>query len=225
MNTFVFNSKRLQMREDIASLRNEYTKASLDELSLLKNPFDQFEKWFEEVKRSAIPEPNAMVICTVNSNSQPSSRTVLLKDLSKKGFTFYTNYDSRKGKEIARNNSVSLLFPWLELERQVIVQGKAERISRSASEEYFHLRPKGSQISAHVSNQSERIINRIALESKLNLLKEEYKDKEVPLPDNWGGYLVIPYSIEFWQGRPNRLHDRIFYEWAGDSWNVGRLSP
>jgi len=213
------------MREDIASLRNEYTQSSLDELSVCQSPFDQFEKWFEEAKKSAIPEPNAMVICTAGPNGQPSSRTVLLKDLSKEGFTFYTNYNSRKGKEIAQNNSVSLLFPWLELERQVIVLGKAKKISRSASEEYFHSRPKNSQIGAHVSNQSERISDRMVLEHKLNLLKKEYSNKEVPLPDNWGGYLVAPYSIEFWQGRSNRLHDRIVYEYAGDSWNTGRYSP
>ncbi|MDE0472061.1 MAG: pyridoxamine 5'-phosphate oxidase [Ekhidna sp.] len=213
------------MREDIASLRNEYTKAFLDEFSVLKNPFDQFEKWFDEAKNSIIPEPNAMVLCTVGSSGQPSLRTVLLKDLSGEGFTFYTNYNSHKGKEIAENGSVSLLFPWLELERQVIIQGKAGKISRLASEAYFQSRPKDSQIGAHVSRQSEQISSRSVLENKLNLLKEKYRDRQVPLPDDWGGYLVTPHLIEFWQGRPNRLHDRIIYKRTGDFWNIRRLSP
>ena len=213
------------MREDIASLRQEYTKASLDESSALKNPFDQFEKWFNEAKNSTIPEPNAMVLCTVHSSGQPSSRTVLLKDLSVEGFTFYTNYNSRKGKEVAKNNAVSLIFPWLELERQIIVQGKVQKISRLASKEYFQSRPKDSQIGAHVSRQSEQISSRSVLESKLNLLKEKYKDRQVPLPDDWGGYQVTPHLIEFWQGRPNRLHDRIIYERTADFWYIKRLSP
>ncbi len=213
------------MREDIASLRAEYTQASLDESSISKSPFIQFDKWLEEAKDAKITEPNAMVVSTSNRNGQPSSRTVLLKDLTEEGFIFYTNYKSRKGRDIAENNAISILFPWFEMERQVIVFGKAEKVDRANSQAYFISRPKGSQIGAHVSNQSERIVNRMVLESKANQLNAEYKDKEVPLPENWGGYLVVPYLIEFWQGRPSRLHDRIIYEWEGDYWNIGRLSP
>jgi len=213
------------MREDIATLRNEYTQAALDESSVSKNPFEQFESWFKQTKESSIKEPNAMIVSTANANNQPSSRTVLLKGLTQQGFVFYTNYESKKGIQIAQNNSVSLLFPWFELERQVVILGKAEKVSREISRTYFQSRPKSSQIGAHVSNQSERIVNRMVLESKANELTAEYKNKEVPIPDNWGGYLVIPFSIEFWQGRPSRLHDRIVYEWEGDSWKIGRLSP
>lgn len=213
------------MREDIASLRSEYTQAVLDESSVLKDPYGQFEKWFVDAGESGIKEPNAMVISTVNANGQPSSRIVLLKDITESGFTFFTNYNSKKGREIAQNNSVSLMFPWVELERQVIISGKAEKISREDSEKYFHSRPRGSQIGAHASNQSEPIANRMSLENKLMTLTENFEGTEIPVPEHWGGYLVIPFSIEFWQGRPNRLHDRIIYEWVGDSWNIGRLSP
>jgi len=213
------------MREDIASLRQDYTREALDESSVLESPLKQFDKWFQEAKQANITEPNAMVVSTANANGQPSSRTVLLKDLTDKGFVFYTNYGSKKGQQISENNSVSLLFPWLALERQVIITGKAEKVSRESSQEYFETRPKGSQIGAHVSNQSERIVNRMVLESRLNELENTYKNETVPLPENWGGYLVVPFSIEFWQGRPSRLHDRIVYEWEGDFWKIGRLSP
>ena len=213
------------MREDIASLRTEYSRSTLDESSVSKSPFEQFNRWFDAAMNAQITEPNAMVLSTCNQNGHPSSRTVLLKDLTEEGFVFYTNYESRKGRDIAQNNAVSILFPWIAMERQVIVYGKAEKVASETSEAYFLSRPKRSQIGAHVSNQSGRIVNRMVLESKANQLNEAYKERKVLRPENWGGYLVIPYLIEFWQGRSSRLHDRIVYEWEGDFWNVGRLSP
>ncbi len=214
------------MREDIASLRNEYTREKLDESSIDINPFNQFDKWFTEAVASEILEPNAMIVSTVSKDGMPSQRTVLLKDANKEGYTFYTNYDSRKGRELADNPNISMLFPWYELERQVIITGQAQKVSREISAKYFHSRPRESQLGAWASQQSNEITDRSVLEEKLKMLEERFLNKEVPLPENWGGYLVIPKTFEFWQGRSSRLHDRIFYqdEMEG-TWKISRLSP
>ncbi len=214
------------MREDIASLRNEYSHAELDEKSVAKNPFQQFEKWFREATEGELLEPNAMVLSTVDQNKQPFQRTVLLKTFNENGFVFYTNYASRKAQQINHHPHVSLLFPWYALERQVIISGSVEKVTTKESLQYFLTRPRGSQLGAWVSNQSEVITSRSILEVKLAKMKQKFKEGKIPLPDNWGGFRVIPDSIEFWQGRPNRLHDRILFKLKADhQWEISRLSP
>ncbi len=213
------------MNTDIASLRQEYAMASLDENDVSKNPLDQFGKWFDESISSQLIEPNAMILSTVNSDGEPCQRTVLMKDFDESGFTFFSNYASVKGQQIEQKPTVSLLFPWYPLERQVIIQGTATKVSREASREYFHSRPKGSQIGSFVSNQSEEIPSRVFLEKKLEAAKQEFKNKEVPLKEDWGGYLIKPYFFEFWQGRESRLHDRICFNLQGNDWKITRKSP
>ncbi|REE02036.1 pyridoxamine 5'-phosphate oxidase [Marinoscillum furvescens] len=214
------------MSLDIASLRNEYSKASLDLDSTSSSPIEQFLKWFEEAQKSEITEPNAMVLSTADLKGYTTQRTVLLKAFDEKGFVFYTNYSSKKAQQISENNQVSLLFPWYQLERQVIITGRAEKVSTAESLKYFTSRPSGSQLGAWVSHQSKIITSRGILEQKLNEIKEKFKDGKIPLPDFWGGYRVIPNSIEFWQGRPSRLHDRIYYSSDSDNnWSKQRLSP
>lgn len=213
------------MREDIAALRKEYTKAALDEETITANPFAQFENWFQEAIQGELLEPNAMVIGTVDAHGQPFQRTVLLKSYNEEGFVFYTNYESRKAKQLKQNPNVSLLFPWYALERQVAITGTVEKIPTKESLQYFLTRPRGSQIGAWVSNQSEIINSRNVLEVKLAEMKRKFKAGKVPLPDHWGGYRVVPQTIEFWQGRESRLHDRIFFEREGNDWKISRLSP
>lgn len=210
---------------EIADLRREYSLASLDIESVERNPFVQFRKWFEEAKDSELLEPNAMVVSTVDGNNQPYQRTVLMKALDNNGLVFYTNYKSRKAQHIAQNEQVSLLFPWYGLERQVAILGKAEKVSTKESLKYFTSRPHGSQLGAWVSDQSQVLSSRSILETKLNEMKQKFKEGKVPLPDFWGGYRVIPESFEFWQGRKSRLHDRIMYERIDDSWKIKRLAP
>ncbi|WP_424961316.1 pyridoxamine 5'-phosphate oxidase [Ekhidna sp.] len=214
------------MREDIASIRKEYTQAKLDEDTILKDPFEQFEKWFNEALKSEIVEPTAMVLSTVNQDRQPFQRTVLLKTFGTDGFVFYTNYESRKSRQINENPQVSVLFPWYSLERQVAITGRVEKISTKQSLKYFLSRPKGSQLGAWVSNQSEVISSRSVLEAKLEQMKRKFKEGKIPLPDNWGGYRIIPNTFEFWQGRKSRLHDRFFFEQdENGSWKSNRLAP
>ncbi|WP_436515964.1 pyridoxamine 5'-phosphate oxidase [Ekhidna sp. To15] len=213
------------MREDIASIRKEYTQAELDESTVLKNPFQQFEKWFQDALDSKINEPTAMVLSTVNTEGQPFQRTVLLKTFNEDGFVFYTNYESRKAGHLNDNPRVSLLFPWYSLERQVAITGQVEKVSTKESLKYFLSRPEGSQLGAWVSNQSEVITSRNILETKLAQMKQKFKDGKIPLPDHWGGYRIIPDSIEFWQGRKSRLHDRIFFQKETGSWQISRLAP
>jgi pyridoxamine 5'-phosphate oxidase len=213
------------MRADIASLRNEYAKMELDENSCDANPFKQFEKWFDEAVKTELLEPNAMVLSTATLNGVSSQRTVLLKGFDEEGFSFYTNYNSRKGKEIASNNYVSTLFPWYALERQIIITGSVQKTSREASNSYFHSRPRGSQLGAYVSNQSEELMDRTVLEKKMVDVEKQFEDAEIPLPENWGGYQIIPNRFEFWQGRKSRLHDRIQYQLENGVWTISRLSP
>lgn len=214
------------MREDIASIRKEYTQAKLDEKTILKDPFEQFEKWFNEALKSEIVEPTAMVLATVNQEGKPFQRTVLLKTFGKDGFVFYTNYESRKSRQISENPKVSALFPWYSLERQVAITGRVEKISTKQSLKYFLSRPKGSQLGAWVSNQSEVISSRSVLEAKLEQMKRKFKEGKIPLPDHWGGYRIIPDSFEFWQGRKSRLHDRFYFaQDINGFWKSNRLAP
>jgi pyridoxamine 5'-phosphate oxidase len=211
--------------KEIADIRREYTRSKLDVDSVLDDPIKQFRKWFDEVLHSDTVEPTAMIVSTVDSNLQPTQRTVLLKAIDENGFVFYTNYESRKAKHIEANGRVSLLFPWYELERQVSIEGVAEKVSTAQSVKYFLSRPFGSQLGAWVSNQSEVISSRSILEEKLAEMKSKFKKGEVPLPDFWGGYKIVPQRIEFWQGRSNRLHDRIVYVKENDNWKIQRLAP
>jgi pyridoxamine 5'-phosphate oxidase len=205
-------------------MRESYESSFLLEEDCDANPFHQFDKWFHHAIDIKLPEPNAMTLATVGKDGQPSARIVLLKSFSRHGFIFYTNYESRKGKQMQENDKVSLLFWWQE--RQVRIEGVVNKVDRAAAETYFHSRPKGSQIGALVSPQSQVLENRNILEERFKELEHEYRGKEVPLPENWGGYIVTPNLIEFWQGRLSRLHDRIQYaRIAEDSWKIERLAP
>ncbi|MDI9356808.1 MAG: pyridoxamine 5'-phosphate oxidase [Chitinophagaceae bacterium] len=211
------------MIQDLHFTRQEYNKGDLNESSIDKCPIEQFRKWFSEASL-LVKEPNAMTLSTV-FNEQPSSRIVLLKEIDKKGFTFFTNYKSRKGKEISHNPKVSLSFFWEVLERQVRIEGRAEKVSDSDSEHYFQLRPKESQVSACISSQSEYIDSKYTLEKKYNDFLDIHKNTFIARPQHWGGYRVIPHTIEFWQGRPHRLHDRIVYIQTKNGWDIQRLYP
>jgi len=210
----------------LADLRKDYSMAGLLEKDLARDPFRQFEKWFQEAQAAKIHEPNAMTLSTATRDGRPSARTVLLKGIDGRGFVFYSNYESRKGRDLSENARASLVFPWLALERQVIVEGAVARLSREESEAYFHSRPRASQLGAWVSQQGAIIAGRAVLEDSLKALDKKYAGAEVPLPSNWGGYRVNPETVEFWQGRRSRLHDRLRYrrEKSGD-WLVERLSP
>lgn len=211
---------------DIQNLRRDYKNNTLDEGNLVKNPIIAFKKWFQEALQSNVLEPNAMTLSTAVDNI-PDARIVLLKDITEVGFVFYTNYDSKKGKDLSINPNCSLTFNWLELERQVRIQGVASKLDRETSEQYFKSRPIGSQMGAHTSPQSQKIPNREYLEN-LNLsIQNKFKeDCDIPIPDFWGGFIVIPSTIEFWQGRPSRLHDRIqFILNANGLWETVRLAP
>lgn len=212
-------------KTDVAALRQSYTQNELLEENVLENPIKQFGKWFKEALDVQILEPNAMILSTV-SDGKPHGRVVLLKGFDENGFTFYTNYKSNKGNEVAETPFASLTFFWGDLERQVRVEGSIEKVSGTESDEYYHSRPRGSQIGAWVSNQSSVIANREVIEKRLVELENEFKDVEViPRPAHWGGYCVNPERIEFWQGRPNRLHDRILFTKVGEDWKIERLSP
>ena len=213
--------------ENLHDKRMVYQKAELLESEIKENPIEQFRNWFLDAEEfPGISEANAMAISTVESDGCPRTRMVLLKAYTWEGFIFYTNYDSRKGKAIEQTQKACLHFFWPALERQVIIKANLERISENLSDGYFHSRPKGSQLGAVVSPQSQIIPNREYLDEKLKSLENEYLDKEVERPKNWGGYIAKPYEIEFWQGRPNRLHDRILYSLTEDfNWKIDRLAP
>ncbi len=212
------------MNQKIANIRADYSQNGLHESELDANPLIQFNKWFDEVLKSGLSESNAMLLSTVN-NGRPTGRIVLLKGVEDNGFTFFTNYESKKGQEIEANPQVALTFFWKELERQVRVEGKIEKTSEKESDDYFAIRPRGSQIGAWVSHQSEIIENREFLEEKLKSFEEKFEGVTVPRPLHWGGYRVIPDYVEFWQGRPSRLHDRLAYVLKDGVWVTERLSP
>jgi pyridoxamine 5'-phosphate oxidase len=210
----------------LADLRKDYSLAGLDEKNLARDPFRQFDKWFEEAGAAKLTEPNAMILSTATRDGRPSSRVVLLKGLDGRGFVFYTNYESRKGRELEINPRASLLFPWLALERQVIVEGPITQVTREESEAYFHSRPAASQLAAWASQQSSVLPSRSVLEDNLKGVEKKYAGQVVPVPPHWGGYRLAPESVEFWQGRRSRLHDRLRYRRAKDGgWTVERLAP
>ena len=213
--------------DSLANLRLSYSTATLDVSDVLENPISQFEKWFADALSAELVEPNAMVLATVSADFRPSARTVLLKGVSENGFVFYTNYESQKGRELAANPYAALVFSWLPLERQIRIEGEVVKISREDSGHYFHSRPKSSQIGAVASPQSRVIASREILETQFNELAQQYAAEDaLPLPDNWGGYCVKPQRIEFWQGRPSRLHDRISYKLTTENtWQIERLAP
>lgn len=214
------------METSVADLRKEYTQSGLIEVDADPNPFGQFQKWFNQALKAQLPEPNAMTVATATTDGKPRARMVLLKDFDQRGFVFYTNYESYKAQELTSNPWASLVFWWAELERQVRIEGRVEKVADAESDAYFHSRPAGSQLGAWASNQSQVIANREVLEARLEQLKQEYENKEIPRPLHWGGLRVIPTAIEFWQGRPSRLHDRLLYRWLEDgTWVIERLSP
>lgn len=210
---------------NLASMRDEYTRSGLNREELHADPVDQFEQWFKQALDVEVFEPNAMSLATVDEHGQPSQRTILLKYFDRDGFVFFTNYESQKARDMAQNPRVSLLFPWLTLERQVRIQGEVERISTTESLKYFMSRPRGSQIGAWVSQQSSIISSRQLLQAKFDELKRKFSNKEVPLPSFWGGYRVVPHYFEFWQGRQHRLHDRFAYTLEEKEWQIERLAP
>ena len=211
---------------DLSDFRKQYTKGRLIASEVPPTPFILFKDWFDEVQsKGKEQETNAMTLSTQQPDGGVASRVVLLKEVSDEGFVFYTNYNSSKGQSIEHNNQVCISFFWQSMERQVIIQGTATKLPPEASDQYFQSRPRGSQMGAHVSNQSEVIENRFTLEKRLKYLEDQYKNKLIPRPTHWGGYVVSPHSIEFWQGRTNRLHDRLVYIQKSSTWVIKRLSP
>ena len=213
-------------RDDALSRHTDYGQLALEEGSLLPDPIEQFRVWLAEADAEGIYEPNAMVLSTIGADGNPSSRTVLLRGISDHGFAFYTDYTSRKGQALARHPDVSLVFPWYPLHRQVLVTGTVEKVSPEDSDEYFASRPRGSQIGAWASDQSQPIASRADLEAKVRDVEERFRDVDaVPRPEKWGGFVVRPETIEFWAGRRSRLHDRIHFSATSDGWKIKRLQP
>jgi pyridoxamine 5'-phosphate oxidase len=209
----------------IADLRREYAHARLDESEVDPDPLAQFRKWFDDARRAKLLEPNAMTLATAAPDGAPSARIVLLKGADELGFAFYTDYRSQKGRELEHNPRAAVVFYWGELERQVRISGTVSRVGREESEAYFRTRPRGSRLGAWASEQSAVLPGRAALEARVRELAARHPDDDVPLPPHWGGYRVRPATIEFWQGRENRLHDRVRYVREGDRWRIERLSP
>lgn len=209
----------------LADLRKDYSLAGLAEKDLARDPFRQFEKWFQEAEAAKVIEPNAMTLATASPDGRPAARTILLKGVDGRGFVFFTNYTSRKGRELELNPRATLLFPWLALERQITVEGTVAKIPREESETYFHSRPRGSQLGAWASPQSTIIPGRGVLEDALKAAEQKYAGQEVPTPPHWGGWRLAPEIVEFWQGRRSRLHDRLRYRRVKDEWVIERLAP
>ena len=214
------------MNANVADLRKDYQLQGLSETDADRNPFKQFQLWFDQALAAQLPEPNAMTVATVTKSGKPRARVVLLKNFDERGFVFYTNYHSHKGQELADNPQAAIAFWWAELERQVRIEGRVLKVSDRESDEYFHSRPFNSRLGAWASEQSQVIESREVLEQSLQDLKTKYENQDIPRPPHWGGFRVIPTAIEFWQGRPSRLHDRLLYSLLDDgSWQIERLSP
>jgi pyridoxamine 5'-phosphate oxidase len=211
--------------KEIQNLRVDYSGEILDIKELNKNPLNQFKVWFNELKTKNVIEPNAMILSTISKKNTINSRTVLLKDISDKGFVFYTNYESKKGEDINYNKNVSAVFLWKKIERQVIIKGIASKISSEESKKYFDSRPRKSRIVAWASKQSRNLKNSDQLIKSFNFYNKKFKGQEIPLPRFWGGYLIKPSSVEFWQGRSSRMHDRVLYERKDNEWNISKLYP
>ena len=209
---------------NIAELRQEYMRAGLAEAQADPDPLRQFERWFDDAVRAKLPLPNAMTLATASAGGAPTARIVLLKGIDGGGFVFYTNYRSRKGREMEAKSSACLLFLWSDLERQVRIEGKVEKVSARESDEYFVTRPLGARLSAWASNQSESVVSRKVLETAMEEARRRHGDKP-PRPPHWGGYRLLPQAVEFWQGRADRLHDRLLYARKDGSWSIERLAP
>lgn len=209
----------------IADLRKEYTLNGLDVTDVDPNPITQFRQWFDAALQADIPEPNAMHLATVSAEGRPSGRIVLVKGVDERGFAFYTNYESQKGRELINHPMASLTFFYPELERQIRIEGRVEKVSPEESDQYFNSRPRGSQLGAWVSPQSEIIANRAELENRQQELEKQFAEQSVPRPPHWGGFRVVPDRMEFWQGRPSRLHDRIRYRLLAGGWIIERVAP
>jgi pyridoxamine 5'-phosphate oxidase len=215
----------MSLNPPIADLRQDYRQAALLESEADPNPIAQFQSWFAAAVAAQLPEPNAMTIATATPDGIPSARIVLLKDVDDRGFVFFTNYNSHKGQELTHNPQAAIVFLWRELERQVRIQGRVERIAPAESDEYFYSRPPGSRLGAWASNQSEVVADRHVLDQQLADLEAKYANQEIPRPEHWGGFRVMPTMIEFWQGRSSRLHDRLRYRSIDGTWVIDRLSP
>ncbi len=213
------------MHPDVAGLRREYADHGLTEADLAADPVSMFDRWFEEARAAGLHEPNAMVVSTVSAQGWPSSRMVLLKGVGPDGFVFFTNLASRKGEELLAEPRCTLLFPWHPLERQIRIDGVAQRLGDDEVAAYFAARPRGSQLGAHASHQSRPVADRDELQAAYDAVSARYEGTDVPVPEEWGGFRVRPEAVEFWQGRPGRMHDRLVYRRDGDAWQVGRLAP
>lgn len=231
MRIFLYSSRRKAAKQThsmpatISDLRKEYTLNGLDTVDVLPDPIAQFRIWFDAALGADVPEPNAMYISTVTTEGRPDGRIVLLKDVSDAGFVFYTNYESRKGRELTDHPFASLTFFYQQLERQIRIEGRVEKVSPQESDTYFNSRPRGSQIGAWVSHQSSVIDSRDVLENRQRELEAQFLNQPIPRPPYWGGFRVVPDALEFWQGRPSRLHDRIRYRKEAENWLIERLSP
>ena len=211
--------------QDLAALRREYADTGLHEADLPDDPYLMFDRWFDDARRADLHEPNAMVVSTVSADGRPSARMVLLKGVSSQGFAFYTNLASRKATDLVANHRCALLFPWHPLERQVRVDGVATELAREEVEAYFAARPRGSQLGAHASHQSRPVADRAELQAAYDEVSARFDGRDVPVPDEWGGFRVTPEAVEFWQGRPGRMHDRLVYRAGAEGWRVERLAP
>lgn len=219
-------SENASLRLDVARLRQNYTRAGLTEAELHPDPIVQFDRWFQQSLDAGLREPNAMTLATATADGMPSARIVLLKSFDARGFVFFTNYESQKGRELLENPRAALVFHWVELERQVRIAGSVERTADQETDDYFHSRPVNSQLGAWASRQSQVIASREVLEEQFSSAADMHSGKQIPRPPDWGGYRVVPHWIEFWQGRPSRLHDRLRFDRSGEQgWRVGRLSP